>query len=85
MRPDWAEWNSRLKVIFARPCFVFHEGYFPLWQVVKEDIAPTLDKLREERSSYLEYQKIVREVEHLSKLCVAHQFVCAEVINCRWL
>lgn len=48
-------------------------------QVVKEDITPTLTKLREERSSYLEYQKIVRELEHLNKLCTAFQFVCADV------
>ncbi|XP_069125858.1 structural maintenance of chromosomes protein 2-like [Argopecten irradians] len=46
--------------------------------VLKEDIAPTLTKLKEERSSYLEYQKIIRELEHLNKLYVAYQFVCAE-------
>ncbi|KAL8582210.1 hypothetical protein ACOMHN_004129 [Nucella lapillus] len=46
--------------------------------VLKEDITPTLTKLRDERSSYLEYQKILRELEHLSKLYVAYQFVCAE-------
>lgn len=53
-----------------------------LWnpfQVLKEDITPTLSKLREERSSYLEYQKIIRELEHLNKLYIAYQFVCAEV------
>lgn len=50
------------------------------WQVLKEDITPTLNKLRDERSSYLEYQKILRELEHLSKLYVAYQFVCAEVL-----
>lgn len=46
--------------------------------VLKEDITPTLSKLREERSSYLEYQKIIRELEHLNKLYIAYQFVCAE-------
>ncbi|XP_033737632.1 structural maintenance of chromosomes protein 2-like isoform X2 [Pecten maximus] len=46
--------------------------------ILKEDIAPTLSKLKEERSSYLEYQKIIRELEHLNKLYVAYQFVCAE-------
>ena len=51
-------------------------------QVVKEDITPTLTKLREERSSYLEYQKIVRELEHLNKLCIAFQFMCADVSGC---
>jgi len=51
-------------------------------QVVKEDITPTLTKLREERSSYLEYQKIVRELEHLNKLCIAFQFMCTDVSGC---
>ncbi|KAK7100070.1 structural maintenance of chromosomes protein 2-like [Littorina saxatilis] len=46
--------------------------------VLKEDISPTLTKLRDERSSYLEYQQILRELEHLSKLYVAYQFVCAQ-------
>ncbi|KAJ8305459.1 hypothetical protein KUTeg_016004 [Tegillarca granosa] len=46
--------------------------------ILKEDITPTLTKLKEERSSYLEYQKIIRELEHLNKLYIAYQFVCAE-------
>ncbi|GFO37153.1 structural maintenance of chromosomes protein [Plakobranchus ocellatus] len=45
--------------------------------VLQEDITPTLTKLREERSSYLEYQKIIRELEHLNKLYIAFQFVSA--------
>ena len=48
-------------------------------QVLKEDITPTITKLKEERSSYLEYQKINRELEHLNKLYIAYQFLCAEV------
>ncbi|KAK3089416.1 hypothetical protein FSP39_003470 [Pinctada imbricata] len=46
--------------------------------ILKEDITPTLSKLKEERASYLEYQKIIRELEHLNKLYIAYQFVCAE-------
>ncbi|GAB1610309.1 structural maintenance of chromosomes protein 2-like [Argonauta hians] len=46
--------------------------------VLREDINPTLSKLREERSSYLEFQKITRELEHLTKLYIAYQFMCAE-------
>ncbi|KAL4236668.1 Structural maintenance of chromosomes protein 2 [Mactra antiquata] len=46
--------------------------------VLKEDITPTITKLKEERSSYLEYQKINRELEHLNKLYIAYQFLCAE-------
>jgi structural maintenance of chromosome 2 len=42
----------------------------------------------QERSSYLDYQKTVREVEHLEKLHIAYQFVKAEVqkteiVECR--
>ncbi|KAK6171864.1 hypothetical protein SNE40_018288 [Patella caerulea] len=46
--------------------------------VLNEDITPTLTKLKDERSSYLEYQKIIRELEHLNKLYIAYEFVCAE-------
>ena len=53
--------------------------HFLSFQILKEEITPTLSKLKEERSSYLEYQKVIRELEHLNKLYVAWQFVCAEV------
>ncbi|XP_056370799.1 structural maintenance of chromosomes protein 2 [Oenanthe melanoleuca] len=46
--------------------------------VLNEEISPTLQKLKEERASYLEYQKIVREIEHLSRFCIAYQFFLAE-------
>ncbi|XP_009284488.1 PREDICTED: structural maintenance of chromosomes protein 2 [Aptenodytes forsteri] len=46
--------------------------------VLNEEITPTLQKLKEERSSYLEYQKVIRAIEHLSRLCIAYQFVLAE-------
>ncbi|NXN33892.1 SMC2 protein, partial [Nycticryphes semicollaris] len=47
-------------------------------KVLSEEITPTLQKLKEERSSYLEYQKVVRAVEHLSRLSIAYQFYMAE-------
>ncbi|VUZ41372.1 unnamed protein product, partial [Hymenolepis diminuta] len=47
-------------------------------RVLYEDITPTIRKLREERSSYLEYQKIVREIEHLSRLIIAYDFTRLE-------
>ncbi|NXD27829.1 SMC2 protein, partial [Spelaeornis formosus] len=46
--------------------------------VLNEEISPTLQKLKEERASYLEYQKLVREIEHLSRFCVAYEFVLSE-------
>ncbi|XP_030049611.1 structural maintenance of chromosomes protein 2 [Microcaecilia unicolor] len=51
--------------------------------ILEEEITPTLQKLKEERSSYLEYQKIMREIEHLSRLYIAYQFVCAEETKVR--
>merc|ERR1719431_1823422 len=49
--------------------------------ILNEEINPTLKKLKEERSAYLEYQKIQRELEHLTKLYLAWKFVCAEEAN----
>ncbi|NWY71528.1 SMC2 protein, partial [Erithacus rubecula] len=46
--------------------------------VLNEEISPTLEKLRQDRASYLEYQKLVREIEHLTRFCIAYQFVLAE-------
>ncbi|NXB39724.1 SMC2 protein, partial [Eulacestoma nigropectus] len=46
--------------------------------VLNEEISPTLQKLKEERASYLEYQKLLREIEHVSRFCVAYQFALAE-------
>uniref|UniRef100_A0A3B3XM95 Structural maintenance of chromosomes protein n=1 Tax=Poecilia mexicana TaxID=48701 RepID=A0A3B3XM95_9TELE len=46
--------------------------------ILDEEITPTMQKLQEERSSYLEYQKLMREIQHLSRLYVAWLFMCAE-------
>ena len=46
--------------------------------ILEEEINPTLSKLKEERAAYFEFQKIQRELEHLTKVYVAYQFVCAE-------
>ncbi|XP_054253606.1 structural maintenance of chromosomes protein 2 [Indicator indicator] len=46
--------------------------------VLDEDINPTLQKLKEERASYLEYQKVTRAIEHLKRFCVAYSFAQAE-------
>ncbi|MBZ3872149.1 Structural maintenance of chromosomes protein 2 [Sciurus carolinensis] len=46
--------------------------------ILEEEITPTIQKLKEERSSYLEYQKVIREIEHLSRLYIAYQFLLAE-------
>lgn len=46
--------------------------------ILQEEITPTLTKLKEEQASYLEYQKVIRELEHLNRLYIAYQFVSAE-------
>ncbi|KPJ17687.1 Structural maintenance of chromosomes protein 2 [Papilio machaon] len=46
--------------------------------IIKEDIAPKLQKLQDERYQFQEYQKVVREVENLSRLCTAWTYVQAQ-------
>ncbi|GBP22865.1 Structural maintenance of chromosomes protein 2 [Eumeta japonica] len=43
--------------------------------IIKEDIAPKLQKLQDERSQFQEHQKVVRELENITRLCVAWQYV----------
>eukprot|EP00043_Microstomoeca_roanoka_P019159 m.212439 g.212439 ORF g.212439 m.212439 type:complete len:1209 (+) comp16946_c2_seq29:185-3811(+) len=46
--------------------------------LLDEDITPTLEKLRKERSSYLEYQKTKAEIDLLSRFLVAWNYQRAE-------
>lgn len=46
--------------------------------IITEDIAPKLQKLQDERSQFQEYQKVVRELENLTRLYVAWKYVTAE-------
>uniref|UniRef100_H2LIA5 Structural maintenance of chromosomes protein n=1 Tax=Oryzias latipes TaxID=8090 RepID=H2LIA5_ORYLA len=72
------------KVLNMKPpevCTLFDEKKSiieTLLLILDEEITPTMQKLQEERSSYLEYQKLMREIQHLSRLYVAWLFVCAE-------
>lgn len=43
--------------------------------ILNEEITPTLKKLKEERTTYLEFQKIQRQLEHLTKLWLAYSFL----------
>ncbi|NWS15035.1 SMC2 protein, partial [Pachyramphus minor] len=45
---------------------------------ISEEIDPTLEELREARAAYLEYQKLIREAEHVKRFCIAYQFLLAE-------
>ncbi|XP_041969024.1 structural maintenance of chromosomes protein 2 [Aricia agestis] len=46
--------------------------------IIREDIAPKLQKLQDERSQFQEHQKVVRELENLTRLHVAWKYVSAE-------
>ncbi|KAL4704541.1 hypothetical protein ACJJTC_002155 [Scirpophaga incertulas] len=46
--------------------------------IITEDIGPKLQKLQEERAQFQEYQKVVRELESLTRLLVAWRYVQAE-------
>lgn len=49
-------------------------------RVLKEDITPAIEKLKQERSAYIEYQKCEREYLHLHKISLAFQFYQSEQI-----
>ena len=68
---------------YVSRAFILYNNFTPplTFQVLSEEITPTLTRLNEERSSYLEYQKVLRELDHLTKLHVAYQFVSAEKLS----
>ncbi|KAG8303410.1 Structural maintenance of chromosomes protein 2 [Homalodisca vitripennis] len=49
--------------------------------LINEEIGPKLARLKEERSRYLELQKVQRELEHLTKISIAWTFMRLELIN----
>lgn len=49
--------------------------------VLNEEITPTLNKLKEERQAYLDYTKVSRELDHLTKLYVAWQYIQTEELS----
>ncbi|KAJ2230386.1 Structural maintenance of chromosomes protein 2 [Coemansia sp. RSA 1722] len=50
--------------------------------ILAEEITPKLDKLRQEKQAYLEYQKVEIELDRLRRLVVAYDYTkCEEAIN----
>lgn len=49
--------------------------------ILTEEVTPTLNKLREERTQYLQFQKTERELEHLNRQYVAYKFCSLEKAN----
>lgn len=46
-----------------------------------EEIGPKLEKLRQERAAYQEFENLARELEHMKTIYQAWQF-CASQRNC---
>ena len=49
--------------------------------ILTEEVTPTLNKLREERTQYLQFQKTERELEHLNRQYGAYKFYSVEKAN----
>merc|ERR1712130_989133 len=49
-------------------------------KILLEDITPTLEKLRKERSSYMEWSANNTEIERLTRFLTAYQFYSAQHI-----
>ena len=47
-------------------------------QVLTEDILPALDKLRQEKVQYMQWQNATKSQEKLMRFCVAYRYVEAE-------
>lgn len=47
-------------------------------EIVNDNISPKLTKLKEERSQYLEFKKIERELEHLQKIYIAWKYMSSK-------
>uniref|UniRef100_A0AAG5DIY0 Structural maintenance of chromosomes protein n=1 Tax=Anopheles atroparvus TaxID=41427 RepID=A0AAG5DIY0_ANOAO len=46
-----------------------------LYAVIREEIEPKLEKLRKEREHYIEYQKVCRDIEYLTRLYVSFKYL----------
>ena len=44
-------------------------------RVLHDDIMPAIEKLKQERSAFLDYQTCQREYEHMKKISVAYKFL----------
>ncbi len=59
-------------------CLNIYSSIVSYAQLLNEEITPTVQKLKAERATYLEFQKVQRELDHLTKVYLAYQFICAE-------
>lgn len=43
--------------------------------LIKEEIEPKLEKLRQERTAYMEFQKICRDIEYITRISISYQYL----------
>lgn len=55
--------------------YLFSLPHFLLRQVLKDEIEPKLQKLRQERAQYEEFQKVVREIESLTRIYISYKYL----------
>jgi structural maintenance of chromosome 2 len=52
-------------------------AFIPSTQLLREEVDPQLEKLREEKRTYLAYQKATSELERLTRLVKAYEWTQA--------
>jgi structural maintenance of chromosome 2 len=52
--------------------------------LIRDEIQPKLDKLRKDQQQYIEYQKICRDVDYLTRIHISFKYLqcCKAVENC---
>jgi structural maintenance of chromosome 2 len=52
-----------------------------LAQVLEEEILPALEKLRKERSAYMQWVASSENLDRLRRFCIAHEFTAAKQLQ----
>lgn len=66
------------KIKISIYCILFTVILTSLFQIIEEEMAPKLEKIREERKAYMEFQLLERELQHLTKIFQAWQYVTSQ-------
>ena len=87
MKKDGQHRDHKAPSSYASTSWIFHrisgawtrpEDGYPFMQVLNEDILPALEKLRAERSQYMQWQAASAQQDRLKRFCVAYQYQQAE-------
>lgn len=46
-----------------------------LYTLIREEVEPRLEKLKQEREQYIAYQKVTREIDFLTRLHISHKYL----------